>query len=110
MKELDFKRIGNKIKERRTTQQLTQDYVAEKLNVNPSHISNIECGRAHPSLVALVHIAVILECSVDYFLYGEYGYAVNKEQIQSYEDRILELVRDCGVEKKEKIIKILELL
>ena len=52
MADLDFKQIGLKIKERRQNQGLTQEFIANKLNVNPSHISNIEGGRAHPSLSA----------------------------------------------------------
>lgn len=38
---LDFKKIGSKIKERRASFGLTQDFVATKLKVNLSHISNI---------------------------------------------------------------------
>ena len=71
MKDLDFKAIGLKIKERRQAVGITQEYISNVLEVNPSHISNIECGRANPSLTALVKIANILECSVDYFISGE---------------------------------------
>ncbi|MFP3153433.1 helix-turn-helix domain-containing protein [Lachnospiraceae bacterium ZAX-1] len=110
MKSLDFKKIGNKIKERRLSQKLTQDCLAEQLGVNPSHVSNIECGRAHPSLTALVHIAVILECSVDYFLSAEYSYHISKEKVQSCDDKILEMLSGYELEKKERIIKMLELL
>ena len=68
MTDLDFKAIGLKIKERRKAVGITQEYIANALEVNPSHISNIENGRANPSLTALVKIANILECSVDYFI------------------------------------------
>ena len=71
MSDLDFKAIGLKIKERRQQLGITQEHIANVLDVNPSHISNIECGRANPSLTALVKIANILECSVDYFISGE---------------------------------------
>ena len=71
MADLDFKEIGLKIKERRKAVGITQEYIANVLEVNPSHISNIENGRANPSLTALVKIANILECSVDYFISGE---------------------------------------
>lgn len=72
MTDLDFKEIGLKIKERRKAVGVTQEHIANELEVNPSHISNIECGRANPSLTALVKIANILECSVDFFISGEY--------------------------------------
>ena len=67
MTDLDFAEIGSKIKERRLSLKMTQDFIANKLDVNPSHISNVECGRANPSLTALVKIANTLECSVDFF-------------------------------------------
>lgn len=110
MTDLDFKAIGQKIKERRTTLGLTQDYVANQLNVNPSHVSNIECGRANPSLTALVKIANILECSVDFFISGEYTYSRNTEKDQSLDNQILEKLKYCDIDKKTKILKIIDIL
>ena len=71
MSDLNFKVIGQKIKERRQSIGITQESIANYLEVNQSHISNIECGRAIPSLFALIQIANILECSVDYFICDE---------------------------------------
>lgn len=110
MTDLDFRTIGQKIKERRTTLGLTQDYVANQLNVNPSHVSNIECGRANPSLTALVKIANILECSVDFFISGEYTYSRNTEKDQSLDNQILEKLKYCDIDKKTKILKIIDIL
>ncbi len=75
MHELNFVTIGKKIKLQRKKLHLTQEYVANMLDVNPSHVSNIECGRVNPSLMALVNIADILHCSVDCFLDTEYDFA-----------------------------------
>ena len=83
MQELNFITIGKKIRFRRRQLKLTQEYVANMLDVNPSHVSNIECGRANPSLTALVHIADILHCSVDCFLNSEYDYAENSEESEN---------------------------
>ena len=90
MTDLNFKVIGQKIKERRTSLGITQDYVANILDVNPSHVSNIECGRANPSLTALVKIANILQCSVDYFLCEEYTYKIDKSRVSSLNTEIIE--------------------
>ena len=65
MTDLDFKAIGLNIKERRQQLGITQEHIANVLKVNPSHISNTECGRANPSLTALIKIANILKCSGD---------------------------------------------
>lgn len=110
MTELDFKTIGLKIRERRKSLRITQEYIANILDVNPSHISNIECGRANPSLCALVKIANILECSVDYFISGEYTYKIDKDKEKTLDDKITDKLKLCDNNKKEKILKMIDLL
>ena len=110
MTDLDFKTIGLKIKERRQQLGITQEHIANVLDVNPSHISNIECGRANPSLTALVKIANILECSVDYFISGEYTYKINKDKEKTLDDKIMDKLKYCDTDKKNKILKMIDLL
>lgn len=110
MADLNFTAIGLKIKERRQSLGITQEYIANMLDVNPSHISNIECGRANPSLTALVKIANILKCSVDYFLSGKYTYETGKEEEPTLDDEIIDKLKYCDAEKKNKILKIIDLL
>lgn len=110
MTELDFKAIGLKIKERRQALGITQEHIANVLDVNPSHISNIERGRANPSLTALVKIANILECSVDYFISGEYTYKIDKEKEKSLDDKIMDRLKYCDADKKNKVLKMIDLL
>ena len=110
MADLDFKQIGLKIKERRQNQGLTQEFIANKLDVNPSHISNIEGGRAHPSLSALVKIANILECSVDFFISGEYTYKIDKSATLALDNQIMNKLKYCDIDKKRRILQIIDLL
>ena len=108
VRELDFHAIGSRIKERRQGQGVTQEFIANRLDVNPSHISNIECGRAKPSLTALVRIADTLDCSIDYFLEGEYGQSA--QQTANLDSRILDKLRFCSSDKKERVLKMIDLL
>ena len=110
MDTLDFKAIGAKIKERRIHQHITQETLANFLDVNPSHVSNVECGRAKPSLTALLKIANFLECSVDYFIGGEYTFHVDKTKEKSLDDEIMDKLRYCDSEKKHKVLKMIDLL
>lgn len=110
MTDLDFKAIGLKIKERRQAVGITQESIANKLDVNPSHISNIECGRANPSLTALIKIANLLHCSVDYFISGEYTYKMDKDRERTLDDMIMEKLKYCDVDKKNRILKMIDLL
>ena len=107
MKYLNFQIIGEKIKKRRIHLNITQEELAEYLDVNPSHISNIERGRANPSLTALVNIANFLNCSVDIFLENEYSYP---EQSSDLDDTILKLLRNSDEELKKKIIEIIKII
>ena len=110
MTDLDFKTIGLKIKERRQSLGITQEFIAGVLNVNPSHISNIECGRANPSLTALIKIANALECSVDYFISGEYTFKTDKNKAKTLDDEIMAKIRFCDSDKKQRILKMIDLL
>lgn len=110
MTNLDFKKIGFKIKERRQSLSITQEYIANQLDVNPSHISNIECGRANPSLTALIKIANILRCSVDYFICEEYTFCLDKNQEMTLDDKIMNKIKYCDTNKKERILKMIDLL
>ena len=110
MTDLNFKMIGQRIRERRQSLGITQEFIANCLDVNPSHISNIECGRANPSLTALVKIANILQCSVDCFIFEEYTYRDKREKDTAIDDKITDKLKYCSPDKKEKILKIIELL
>lgn len=110
MDDLDFKLIGANIKKRRKALGITQEFIANSLDVNPSHISNIECGRANPSLTALVKIANILHCSVDYFISGEYTYQANTSIEDSLDDKIMNKLKFCDLDKKNRILKMIDLL
>ncbi len=85
---------------------ITQEQIAEYLDVNPSHISNIETGRAHPSLVALVNIANCLRCSIDVFIDGEYSF--NKDL--GIEEMIISKLNLSDNDTKEKIFQIISIL
>lgn len=106
MNNLDYKVIGKKIRARRKALDITQEQIAEYLDVNPSHISNIETGRAHPSLVALINIANCLRCSIDVFIDGEYSF--NKDL--GIEEMIISKLNLSDNDTKEKFFKIINIL
>lgn len=105
MRELDFQKIGAKIRERRLALGYTQDYLANHLDVDTSHISNVEHGRCKVSLTALVGIANAMDCSVDFFLTSEYK---NKEL--PVDTELAKKLQKCDIEKKKQISRILDVL
>lgn len=70
LSEIRWKEIGTRISKRRTACGLTQDQLAEKINLSSNHLSGIENGTQHPSLTALVLISQQLNSTPDYFLLG----------------------------------------
>lgn len=67
---IDYKVIGNRIRQFRMAQNLTQAQLAEKSGVEPSNISHIERAATKLSLPTLVNIANALEVTLDEIVYS----------------------------------------
>lgn len=65
-----MKHIGKNIKKHRTEKGMTQDQLAEKLNVTRQAISNWETGKTQPGIETLTTIATHLGISVETLIYG----------------------------------------
>lgn len=105
MKEINFERIGQKLREIRISKGFTQEYVSNAVNVNTSHISNIENNNVKVSLSTLVHICNILDTTVDYVLSDEY-----LDSSSVLDQSILHELQNCDNDTKERILKIIRVL
>lgn len=105
MKEINFEKIGQTLKELRTSKGLTQEYVANIADVNTSHISNIENNRVKVSLSTLILICNALQTTVDYVLADEY---LSPSDVLDTE--ILRELQNCSASEKEKFLKIIRIL
>lgn len=63
--ELDYKAIGKRIKIARIRADLTQEKLAELIDISPTHLSNIETGTTRVSLTVIVNLANALSVTVD---------------------------------------------
>lgn len=70
MNELNMIEIGQRIRKSRESLMLTQEALAEKLDVSVKFISDIELGAKGMSLKTLNKLSVNLLVSTDYILYG----------------------------------------
>ena len=102
MVEIDFGKIGRKIREVRNTKRLTQLDLAEEVGVNTSHISNIENNRVKISLTLLVNISNALDVSVDFLLSDEY-----KEPNSALDHSLFAELQKCPPDMKERLLKII---
>lgn len=79
------KKLGKRIKELRKNAGLTQEQVAEQIEMEQNTISVIESGRNFPTLVTLEKIANVLNVELsDFFVYDYFEDIENiRENIQS---------------------------
>jgi transcriptional regulator with XRE-family HTH domain len=87
---IDYKSIGNKIRQRRLACKLSQEQLAELCDVGTTHISHIETGNCIPSLKVFIAILNALSCSADELICDELN---NVEH--TYLDEITNLLEDC---------------
>lgn len=66
--EIDYKKVGSRIKRRRKELGLTQAQLAERCDISTVYISHVENGTATPSLGVFFSIVNTLETTPDYFL------------------------------------------
>lgn len=65
---MNQKAIGRRIKSAREKKKLTQEQLAELVDLSPMHVSVIERGVKLPKLETLINIANILDVSADVLL------------------------------------------
>ena len=97
--ELDYKAIGKRIKIARIKADLTQERLAEMVEISPTHMSNIETGTTRVSLSAIVSLANALSVTVDDLLCD----SVVKAKVQ-FEKDIAGILADCD-EYEVRMIK-----
>ena len=67
----DYSEMGERLREARQAQRLSLRVLAVRLGVSPSLISQIETGRANPSVSTLYALATELDVSLDELLFNE---------------------------------------
>lgn len=105
IQEVDYARLGARIKELRTEKHMTQDSLAEIVGCNTSHISNIENNYTKASLNVLIAIANALETSIDSLLSEQY-----KDSSDLLLNEIIEKVMNLDVDSKRKLLKMIDIL
>ena len=105
MEEFNYNQIGDNIRKLRQERKYTQEFLANLVGVNTSHISNIENHHTNISLPTLVRICNALNTTVDYIIGHEYS--VPETSIDHF---ILTELQNCSLITKEQILKIIQIL
>lgn len=98
---LDFAIVGQRLKNARINKEMTQEKLAEKLDVSVAFLSRIERGISHINLKRLSQICSILGVSEGYILNGA---SSSSEQylISEFND----ILSNCSAEKQKLIYEI----
>ena len=89
---IDYISIGEKIRKVRQNRRITQEVLAEKINVTPTHVSRIERGTSSPSLQTLVDICNVLGITIDDLMQDSLPAAKSK-----INTRLEAVLADCTV-------------
>ena len=96
--------IGSRIKEARTANNITQEYLAKIIGVSKGTIGNYETSRAIPKHPILIKLIEALQIDAN-FLYQDY---IKVEKCTAEELRLVQLYRNANNHAREIILKTLE--
>ena len=104
-KEIDFKKMGVRIKAFRADKGLSQDELAQVVDVETHHIANIENGRRTPSLKLLIYLANALDVSADDLLSDSLDHSKSNTGTEVHD-----ILMDCNPDEKKMLLKILSFM
>lgn len=84
--------FGNRLRVLRKRIPLTQEELAEKLNIEPKTYSNYETGRRSPDLRTVVCLAHLLNTTTDYLLMGKENDTEPADCLMQKLDSVLSIV------------------
>ena len=103
---MNQEKIGKFIAKSRKEQNLTQEELAEKLNITYKAVSKWECGNSLPDASIMLDLCNILKINVNDLLSGEK--VDNDKYVNNAEENLIILTKQ--IEKRKKILKIIQKL
>ena len=100
MADVELTEIGKRIQLRRKQQGLTQEQLADRMNVSIQMISNLERGNKAIRIDNLINLSQILNVSTDYILTGKetqddfYALMVRIEALSPANRKMIEMLVD----------------
>lgn len=101
--DLDLKLLGKRIASRRKNLNISQETLADVLNISNNHISSIERGRSSLSLELFCGICTYLKVTPDYLLLG----AMRPNNIS---ENVIDSLRLCTDDQIEFVSDIVQLV
>jgi len=99
----DYSIIGNRIRKAREEKGITQEALAESMDVSNAYISKIERGKTTVNLDNLGKICAVLETSTEYILTGAHSAKDNYMR-----NEIMEMLEGCPPHKIRLIAQVIK--
>lgn len=96
----DMKKSGERIRQLRVQRELTQEDVAQMLNIDRSFYSRIEAGKSGCSVDLFVQFSELFHVSLDHLILGRYNVAVFKNtatlQLRDDIERLIDHLKEIS--------------
>lgn len=102
---IDYKLIGNRIKTQRISQNLTQEHVAERVDITTVYLSKIENGHVKPAIDVLDAICDTIHIDISAVFSGTSAASDNYQC-----EKVVEILNSCKPEIKSIAVELLEKL
>ena len=102
---LNYSIIGMRLKQARINKNITQEKLAEMLDLSVAYISRVERGSTEISLKRLVEVCDLLEVSLSYVLED-----ISPTSSSYLNKAFTELLENCPAEKIDLIYKVAKVI
>lgn len=99
----NIKDVGARIREARKSKRLSQNELAEMINISPSHMSDIENGKKTIKLDILMRLTEALQVSADWLLRTDIPSVTS-----IHAQELATLLSDCTPSESQSLIKMLK--
>lgn len=86
----DTLETGRRIQKLRKEKGFTQEKLAERLNISTVHLAKTEAGKRNCSLDILSNVAVFLDTSLDYLVFGK----VSDHDVRARLDSVIRILEE----------------
>ncbi len=97
--------IGKRMAEIRRMNHITQEKLADILDVSPKHISHCENETSYLSLKNLIKFCNLFHCSLDYLVFGKYNDAA-LSKLPNGIAAILQVGSDTDIDRLNRYLQI----
>ena len=100
------KRLGRRLQRLRRLRGLTQEQLAERIDINPKYLSSVERGEENPTLDLFLRLAEGLQVELP----ALFQYAQEGESRARLRQHVERLVADLSEEELRRVVRVLEAL